>query len=447
MNDVGFVYKSSIVLACLVLMLASIACTGWFFYSWLGGMPGIVGACVGCAIQLMAYGFSGVMVHHKGGILKTILAALIFSALSLSALSSYATLTGYFSALQNDKQAQLLSAQQKERAVQAALDQRMKLLDAMSRDIEIASNAADQGLADKYRTQASQFLDNNASTRSELAAQIAEIEKLAQSDLLQAAPESEASPVDGLASVLGGQSMAIIILCAWLAVMFDALPIVGITLLESKAAQRKLAKLLEKEKAKEEKPAFEEVQSETSIAIEKKPISEEARALIEHDAASDKEIDAKAKPKSQHKIITNISSADLQASKRFYIELLDFEVKYEANWYIQFASPHDPDLEFGVIQRNSNLIPDEYRHQPRGMYMTFLVPDVNETYARALELGIDILQEPRNEFYGQRRFLAREPSGCLIDICSPWEEEVLDEDKMADIEDAIDESEEQFASA
>ena len=38
-------------------MFASIACTGWFFYSWLQGVPGLVGAAVGCAIQLMAYGF------------------------------------------------------------------------------------------------------------------------------------------------------------------------------------------------------------------------------------------------------------------------------------------------------------------------------------------------------------------------------------------------------
>jgi hypothetical protein len=37
-------------------------------------------------------------------------------------------------------------------------------------------------------------------------------------------------------------------------------------------------------------------------------------------------------------------------------------------------------------------------------------------------MGARILQEPRNEFYGQRRFLLADPSGRLVDICSPWSE-------------------------
>jgi hypothetical protein len=37
-------------------------------------------------------------------------------------------------------------------------------------------------------------------------------------------------------------------------------------------------------------------------------------------------------------------------------------------------------------------------------------------------MGARILQEPRNEFYRQRRFLLADPSGRLVDICSPWSE-------------------------
>jgi uncharacterized glyoxalase superfamily protein PhnB len=53
------------------------------------------------------------------------------------------------------------------------------------------------------------------------------------------------------------------------------------------------------------------------------------------------------------------------------------------------------------------------------MYLTFVVPDVNLVYEKALVMGLRIVQEPKNEFYGQRRFLSLDPSGCLIDICSP----------------------------
>jgi len=38
----------------------------------------------------------------------------------------------------------------------------------------------------------------------------------------------------------------------------------------------------------------------------------------------------------------------------------------------------------------------------------------------------DDLQQSKtfySEFYGQRRFLVKDPNGCLIDICSPWSAE------------------------
>jgi uncharacterized glyoxalase superfamily protein PhnB len=56
------------------------------------------------------------------------------------------------------------------------------------------------------------------------------------------------------------------------------------------------------------------------------------------------------------------------------------------------------------------------------MYVTFVVPDVDVVYSKAVSLGMTIVQEPKNEFYGQRRFLTVDPNGCLIDICSPWSE-------------------------
>jgi uncharacterized glyoxalase superfamily protein PhnB len=57
------------------------------------------------------------------------------------------------------------------------------------------------------------------------------------------------------------------------------------------------------------------------------------------------------------------------------------------------------------------------------MYVTFVVDDVEAAFQTAKAMGLVILQPPRNEFYGQRRFLTRDPDGCLIDICSPWSEE------------------------
>jgi len=123
------------------------------------------------------------------------------------------------------------------------------------------------------------------------------------------------------------------------------------------------------------------------------------------------------------RILPNICSADLQKSRDFYVDLLDFQVKYDSDWYVQLCSPDDSEIEYGIIKRDHELVPDQYQQKPTGMYITFVVSDVDTTYKKALEMGFKIIQEPRNEFYGQCRFLTQDPDGCLIDICSPWEDE------------------------
>ena len=123
------------------------------------------------------------------------------------------------------------------------------------------------------------------------------------------------------------------------------------------------------------------------------------------------------------RILTNICSDRLAESRDFYVDLLGFSVKYDSDWYVQLASPENPEMEFGIIRRDHELVPQQYQTNPNGMYVTFVVTDVDQTYEKAKSMGLKILQDPRNEFYGQRRFLTGDPNGCLIDICSPWESE------------------------
>ncbi len=123
------------------------------------------------------------------------------------------------------------------------------------------------------------------------------------------------------------------------------------------------------------------------------------------------------------RILTNICADDLAACRDFYVQLLGFVVKYDSHWYVQLGAPGPLELEFGIIKRTHDLVPKAYQTAPTGMYVTFVVPDVDEVYKKAQEMGSKIIQEPRNEFYGQRRFLVLDPAGCLIDVCSPWSEQ------------------------
>ena len=123
------------------------------------------------------------------------------------------------------------------------------------------------------------------------------------------------------------------------------------------------------------------------------------------------------------RILTNICADDLAASRDFYVQLLGFAINYDSDWYVQLRGPSPQELEFGIIKRNHELVPKSFQTTPSGMYVTFVVPNVDELYQKAMTMGARIIQEPRNEFYGQRRFLVLDPGGCLIDVCSPWSED------------------------
>lgn len=129
------------------------------------------------------------------------------------------------------------------------------------------------------------------------------------------------------------------------------------------------------------------------------------------------------------RLLGNISSERLQESRDFYADLLGMEVVFESDWCIRLRAPDAPDLELGIIQRNHPLLPADWRAAPVGMYLTFVVDNVDDIHAKAVVRGLPIVQPPRDEFYGQRRFLTRDPDGALVDISSPCRLQPLPEER------------------
>jgi len=66
------------------------------------------------------------------------------------------------------------------------------------------------------------------------------------------------------------------------------------------------------------------------------------------------------------RILTNICSDDLQTSKAFYVEFLGLQVKYDSDWYVQLSVPDQPEMEYGIIRRDHELVPAEYQQAPTG---------------------------------------------------------------------------------
>ena len=120
-------------------------------------------------------------------------------------------------------------------------------------------------------------------------------------------------------------------------------------------------------------------------------------------------------------IFTAIYVYDLEASKRFYQELLGMVPVFESDWIVQVASPENEALTLTLQPRQHELVPENYRQPPNGVSVAFVVPDCDEVFKTAQAMGLKIVQPPKDEIYGQRRFLTIDPDGLLVDVSSPCE--------------------------
>jgi len=119
------------------------------------------------------------------------------------------------------------------------------------------------------------------------------------------------------------------------------------------------------------------------------------------------------------RLLTNITTARLAESRDFYVQHFGFEVGYDSDWFVNLLSP-DKRLEIGLLQREHELLPEVFRgRSPAGVYLTFVVPDVNKWHEAAKAAEVPILQPPEDTFYGQRRCLVKDPNGLLIDVSTP----------------------------
>lgn len=119
-----------------------------------------------------------------------------------------------------------------------------------------------------------------------------------------------------------------------------------------------------------------------------------------------------------NRLMTNICSDNLAESRDFYTKLLDFEVAYDSDWFVQLASK-DKGLELGIIDRTNEIVPEDFQQLPQGFYITFVVEDADEVFKIAESENFEIVSPPSDTFYGQRRLLLKDPDGALVDISSP----------------------------
>jgi PhnB protein len=114
----------------------------------------------------------------------------------------------------------------------------------------------------------------------------------------------------------------------------------------------------------------------------------------------------------------SVFSESLPETRDFYVELFDWRVDFDSDWFVHLQARENAALELGIIRRNHEIVPDAFRSAPAGTMITIVVPDVDALHEIAVERGLAIVEPPRDLFYGQRRMLLRDPSGTLVDVSS-----------------------------
>ncbi len=106
--------------------------------------------------------------------------------------------------------------------------------------------------------------------------------------------------------------------------------------------------------------------------------------------------------------VPNIRSERPAETRDFFVELLGLEVAMDIGWVVTVASPTDPAVQVNIIGNEDPAAPG----------ISVGVADVDAVHARAVEQGREIVYALREEAWGVRRFMLREPSGTVVNVVS-----------------------------
>ena len=103
----------------------------------------------------------------------------------------------------------------------------------------------------------------------------------------------------------------------------------------------------------------------------------------------------------------------------FYVDHFRFKPKFESDWYVHLQSQEDSAVNLAVLQSDHPTIPAGCGAPVAGLLLNFEVADVDQEYALVQASGLPIICPLRDEAFGQRHFITRDPNGVLIDVITP----------------------------
>jgi catechol 2,3-dioxygenase-like lactoylglutathione lyase family enzyme len=106
--------------------------------------------------------------------------------------------------------------------------------------------------------------------------------------------------------------------------------------------------------------------------------------------------------------VPNIRSNRPAETRDFFVDLLGFEVAMDLGWVVTVVSPTNPSAQVTIVGNDDLAAPG----------ISVEVADVDAVHAKAVDQGLEIAYPLRDEDWGVRRFMLREPSGTIVNVLS-----------------------------
>jgi catechol 2,3-dioxygenase-like lactoylglutathione lyase family enzyme len=111
-----------------------------------------------------------------------------------------------------------------------------------------------------------------------------------------------------------------------------------------------------------------------------------------------------------------ICTDKLIESRDFYTHNFNFEITFEADWYISLRSKESPVYELALMNYQHPGLPQDFRQPTKGVLLNFEVSDVDQEYDRLKQRGLPIVFDLKSEEWGQRHFITKDPNELLVDV-------------------------------
>jgi uncharacterized glyoxalase superfamily protein PhnB len=112
-----------------------------------------------------------------------------------------------------------------------------------------------------------------------------------------------------------------------------------------------------------------------------------------------------------------ITVTRLKESRDFFVRCFHMSVVFEASWVVMLAHEDGGSIAVGLMTADHpSEPPGPETFDGKGMILTFQVDDAAAAYARLQVLDAPIVYDLKEEPWGQRRFMLRDPSGIGVDV-------------------------------